>query len=718
MRLAWRKAMKRVLVASLSQAEVVVEALKEAGVAAFPIHAALSQSEAEAVEGRFCRSVLWPVLHGLVGNLPLLFEGYDEYVSLNQRFADEIAKAYEPGDVIWIHDYHFMLAPKQLRGALPGARVGFFLDAPFPAADLFRVLPFREVLLEGMLGADLIGFHTAAFMRHFSAAVLRTLGVPTEVDELDWRGRRIHTGVFPMGVDVAGIEALARSRAVSDRVASMRNRPGEKRQTLIAVDRLDYTQGIVRRLLAFEALLRQRPALNGRVQLLQVTAPSRPLGGSHKDYREQVSRHVGRINGELGNATWMPVNHLVRELPPEEIVALHRTADALVVTPIRDGMSAMAKEFIAARVDDDGVLVLSELTGAACELAEAVHVNPYDTSATAEAFWRALAMPRDERQGRMRALRQRVVGWDRRRWASLFMERLSDPASEQLDVNVRRQVLEDVMAAVARAARGGRRVMLLLDYDGTLVPFAQAPELARPDDGVRRLLLALAALPATEVHIVSGRARQTLEQWFGELPVGLHAEHGLWSRLPGGAGQQRQTPLRGWWRPALAVLRDWAGRTPGSLIEEKPAGLAWHYRAADAEYGAAQANDLRAHLQELFSNAPVEIISGHKVIELRPQGVHKGCIVPDLLERSPGAFVLAVGDDRTDEDLFASLPPDAAAVRVGGGESSARYRLADVDDVRQMLRRLVERGGSAVGSRGAAPATPESDSGKRPTAVV
>jgi trehalose 6-phosphate synthase/phosphatase len=681
--------MKRVLVASLSQAEVVVEALREVGVAALPIHVALSQSEAEAVEGRFCRSVLWPVLHGLIGNLPLLFEGHDEYVTLNRRFAHEIARAYQPGDVVWIHDYHLMLAPEMLRGALPHARVGFFLDAPFPAADLFRVLPFREAMLEGMLGADLVGFHTATFMRHFSAAVLRTLGVATEVDELDWRGRRIHTGVFPMGVDVAGIEAMARSCAVSDKVASMRARPGEERKLLLAVDRLDYTQGIVRRLLAFEALLRQRPALKGRVQLLQVTTPTRPLAGSHKEYREQVSRHVGRINGELGNATWMPVNHLVRELPAEEIVALHRAADALVVTPIRDGMNAIAKEFIAARVDDEGVLVLSELTGAACELAEAVHVNPYDVPATAEAFWGALAMPRDERQGRMRALRQRVVSWDRRRWASLFMERLCDPASDRLDVEVRAQVVEELLATVAHAARGGRKVALLLDHDGTLVPFAPAPELARPDEDVRQLLLALAALPATEVHIVSGRARQTLDQWFGDLPVGLHAEHGLWSRLPGGIGRQRQTPLRGWWRPALAILRDWAGRTPGSLVEEKPAGLAWHYRAADAEYGATQANDLRAHLQELFSNSPVEIISGHKVIELRPQGVHKGCVASDLLERSPGAFILAVGDDRTDEDLFAALPPDAAAVRVGGGESSAAYRLAGVDDVRRMLRRLV-----------------------------
>jgi trehalose 6-phosphate synthase/phosphatase len=709
--------MTRVLVASLSQADVLIETVKAVGVAALPIQVALSESEADAVEGRFCRSVLWPVLHGLIGNLPLLFEGYDEYVILNRRFADEIVRAHAPGDVIWIHDYHLMLVPDMLREALPGARVGFFLDAPFPAADLFRVLPFRETLLKGMLGADLIGFHAAAFMRHFSAAVLRTLGVVTKVDELGWRGHTIHTGVFPMGVDVTGIEALARSRAVAERVASMRARSGENQQRLIAVDRLDYTQGIVRRLLAFETLLRDRPALKGRVQLLQVTAPSRPLGGSRKDYGEQVSRHVGRINGELGNATWMPINHLVRELPPDEIVALHRAADALVVTPIRDGMSAVAKEFIAARVDDDGVLVLSELTGAACELAEAVHVNPYDVPATAEAFWQALAMPRDERQGRMRALRQRVVICDRKRWASLFLERLSVPAPERLELRDRAHALDGLLATVASATSEGRRLVLMLDYDGTLVPFAQAPELARPDEGVRRLLLALAALPGAEVHIVSGRARQTLEQWFGDLHVGLHAEHGLWSRLPGGVGRERQIRFRGWWLRALAVLRDWASRTPGSLVEEKPAGLAWHYRAADADCGAQQANALRAHLQELFSDCPVEILSGHKVVELRPQGVDKGCIVPELLERSPGAFILAVGDDLTDEDLFAALPRDAAAVRVGAGESSASYRLADVEEVRQLLQRLVELGGTRVESRRVSSATLENNASDRSTVV-
>jgi trehalose 6-phosphate synthase/phosphatase len=646
----------------------------------------LSAEEVEGFYESFCNGVLWPVLHDLVGQLPLHFPGFELYEKINCRFAKAVVAQYRPGDLVWVHDYQLMLVPQMVREQIPDARIGFFLHVPFPASDLFRVLPFREQLLSGLLGADLIGFHTAAYMRHFGSSTLRTLGAPLEVDRVRWQGRRVEVGVFPMGVDAQDFEAVARSPTVVERVRALRGEQPDRMKMLVGIDRLDYTKGIPRRLLAFDALLRRQPSLRGRVKLLQVAVPSRTKVDKYRELRDQVHTLVGRINGEYGTANWSPVHYIHRNEPPEEVVTLYRTADALLVTPLRDGMNLVAKEFVASRVDEDGVLILSEFAGAASELAEAVHVNPYDIDGTAEAIHRALLMPLEERRARMQALRARVLSHDVNRWSGLILDALGRAENvRSLRPETSDQPALDRLLERARAARP---LVLLLDYDGTLVPFAQTPDLARPDTEAMALLQALAARPWTEVHVVSGRSRETLERWLGGLPVHLHAEHGLWSRPPGGMADALDPPPQSWRSRVLAILQDYASRTPASLVEEKPAGLAWHYRASDPEFGAQQANELRLHLHELLSNAPVEILAGNKVIEVRPHGVNKGRIVPGILRRHPDAFLLAIGDDRTDEDLFAALPVGAASIHVGSADSRAGYRLPDVWRVRGLLTAL------------------------------
>jgi trehalose 6-phosphate synthase/phosphatase len=649
---------------------------------------ALSREEVEGFYEGFCNGVLWPVLHCLVGNLPFQFPGFQLYEAVNRRFAEAVVAQHRPGDLVWIHDYQLMLVPAMVRARLPEARIAFFLHVPFPASDLFRVLPFREKLLEGLLGADLIGFHTAAYMRHFASSTLRSLGVPLDVDEMRWQGRPVRVGVFPMGVDAGEFARMASAPQVDARVRSLKDGQPIDLKTFVGIDRLDYTKGIPRRLLAFEALLRGHPELRGRVRLLQVAVPSRTAVPSYRDFRDQVHTLVGRINGEFGTASWTPVHYIFRNQPPEEVVALYRAADALVVTPLRDGMNLVAKEFVASRTDDDGVLVLSEFAGAASELAEAVHVNPYDIDGTAEALHRALLMPADERRSRMQALRRRVLSYDMDRWSRLILDSLAKTARVR---SLRAGTSDDrAIGQLLRRARRARPLVLLLDYDGTLVPFAKTPDLARPDEDASAMLQTLSARPHCHVHVVSGRSRDTLVRWLGHLPVHLHAEHGLWSRPPGGPGRAEPIPPAAWRPRVLDILREYAERTPASLVEEKPAGLAWHYRAADPEYGLQQANELRLHLHDVLSNAPVEILAGDKVIEVRPHGVHKGGIVPAILTEHPGAFLLAIGDDRTDEDLFAALPPDAASVHVGTHDSRADHRLPDVAAVRAFLAALAK----------------------------
>jgi trehalose 6-phosphate synthase/phosphatase len=552
---------------------------------------------------------------------------------------------------------------------------------------VFRILPFRERLLAGMLGANLVGFHTAAYMRHFAAACLRILGVAIDVDRMHWEDRLVRLGVFPMGVDAAEFARLADSAPVREQVEVLRGNRREGPLLLVGMDRLDYTKGIPRRLLAYEQLLRQHPDLRGRVRLVQVAVPSRTNVDRYQEFRSQVDTLIGRIHGQFATPSWVPVHYLYRGLPVEEVVALYRAADVMLVTPIRDGMNLVAKEFVASRTDDGGVLVLSEMAGASSELAEAVHVNPYDVPGSAEAYHRALTMPEDERQTRMRALRRRVFSYDVQRWAQAFLQRLAD--SGRITNHNRDPSPVAELRGLVDEARAAAFLVLFIDYDGTLVPFAPTPELARPDREALHLLERLAARPQTEVHVVSGRPRATLERWLGALPVTLHAEHGFWSRPPREAGRALEAPKQAWRDQVLAVLREYADRTPGSLVEEKPAGVAWHYRAADVEYGAAQANELRLHLTEILGNTPVETLVGEKVIELRAHGVNKARIVPGIVERHPEAFFLAFGDDQTDEDLFAALPPTARTVHVGRGPTSAGLRVASVREVRAVLRGLI-----------------------------
>jgi trehalose 6-phosphate synthase/phosphatase len=638
----------------------------------------------------FSNGVLWPLFHYLLDQVPLHVRDWEAYVEANDRFADVVAQQYQAGDLIWVHDYQLLLLPGLLRQRLPDARIGFFLHIPFPSEELFRTLPERDRLLRGLLGADLVGFHTPTYLRHFAASLTQILGLTVEIDRVQLTDREVRLGVFPMGIDAQTFIALAEDPAVQAEAQSLRGDGTVK--LLVGVDRLDYTKGIPRRLLSYEKMLQTHPDLRGQVRLVQVAVPSRTGVGAYQEFRSLVDGLVGRINGDFATPSWVPVHYIFRGLSDRELVALYRAADVMLVTPLRDGMNLVAKEFVASRTDGDGVLVLSEFAGASWELPEAIQVNPYDVEGTAESCYRALMMGAEERRTRLEPLRARVQTYDVHRWAATFLE--------QLEAVTQRQPSSRRVPAGATAARQALQARLreaedllaLLDYDGSMVPYTATPELARPDPALVELLGALAARPRSEVHVVSGRPRETLEHWLGMLPIALHAEHGFWSRPVGSSEWTALGELGGSWRePALTILRDITARTPGSLIEVKSAALAWHYRMADREAGARRANELRLHLTQLLSNQPVEILAGHKVIEIRPYGIHKGRIVPPLPpERLATTTVLAIGDDRTDEDLFEALPLDAVTVRVGPGPTQARFRLDGVPAVRTLLYSLVE----------------------------
>src|SRR3954447_557595 len=650
----------------------------------------LTQDQVTRYYEGFSNGVLWPLFHYLVDQIPLHVRDWEPYVEVNELFAEYAAQHYQPGDLIWVHDYQLLLVPELLRKRLPDARIGFFLHIPFPSEELFRTLPERGRLLGGLLGADLVGFHTPAYLRHFAASLTQLLGLTVDIDRVQLSDREVRLGVFPMGIDAESFGALARDPATIAEAENLRG--ADDLKLLVGVDRLDYTKGIPRHLLAFERMLQTHPELREHVRLVQVAVPSRTGVEAYQEFRSLVEGLVGRINGAFGTPRWVPVHYIYRGLSEPELVALYRAADVMLVTPLRDGMNLVAKEFVASRIDGDGVLILSEFAGASWELPEAIQVNPYDVEASAESYYRALTMAEEERRARLAPLRARVEAYDVHRWAASFLEQLETITHPG---TIARRAPGSGAAAreelTARLQDAGS-LLVLLDYDGTLVPYTATPELARPDRSLVELLSAIASRPNTELHVVSGRAREALEHWLGMLPIALHAEHGFWSRA---VGQREWIPAGelgpAWREPALRILREITARTPGSLTEEKSVALAWHYRMADQESGARRANELRLHLAQMLSNQPVEILAGHKVIEIRPYGIHKGRIVPPIPpERLPSVVILAVGDDRTDEDLFTVLPPEAITIKVGPGATHARFRLDGVPAVRTFLSSLVQ----------------------------
>jgi len=651
----------------------------------------LSRKEVESYYNDFSNGVLWPTFHYLIDRLPLQTPDWQDYVAVNERFAAAVVAHWQPGDVVWVHDFHLMLLPRLLRAKLPDARIGFFLHIPFPASEVFRVLPWREDLLRGLLGSDLIGFHTLGYSRHFAAALLRHLGIEVGIDRFQHEGRDVRLTALPMGVDVDTFTGFANDAAVVDEAKKIRERRGAAR-VVLGIDRLDYTKGLMRRLYAFERLLEQRRPDEPPVQLIQVAVTSRGDVKEYQQFKRGVDELVGRINGRFGTPDFTPIRYVNTGLSPREVATLYLAADVMLVTPLRDGLNLVAKEFVATRQDGDGVLVLSEFAGAAAEMPEALQFNPYDIEGAARTLAQALAMPVEERRRRMASLRPAVLRHDVHAWVRTFLGEL---AADRAPAPEPRSGLPMIVQALQQMQphKAGRPLVAFVDYDGTLVGFAPRPELATPDVELRELLRRLAATPGVEVHLVSGRAREFLDEWFGGMGLHLHAEHGLVSRLAGdGAWSSGPGGEAAWRSRVIALLERVAAHIPGAHLEVKAQSVAWHYRQVEPAFAAVVASELRLHLLELLSNVGVSVVEGKAVLEVRPQGIHKGMVVTRALAAASGSpGVVVIGDDRTDEDMFVAAPADALTIHVGSGASAARYQVPDPRTVRLLLHALLPR---------------------------
>lgn len=633
----------------------------------------------------YANQALWPLFHNFTSKLHFDADSWQAYIAANHLFCDAVVAEFRPGDRIWVHDYHLMLLPNLLRERLPNAAIGYFLHVPFPASDIFSILPRGEELLGGLLGADLIAFHTHLHLQHFRMSLRRLLGTESAVDRLDLSGREVRLQALPIGIAPADFLGIKDQPETSDQLASLRERY-KGRKLIVAVDRLDYTKGIPERLRTFRRLLTNNPELIGKVVLMQVAVPSRENIGTYQSLRSEVHELISEINGDFGTSDWVPIVYIHRGIPRPELVAIYQFADVAWVSPLRDGMNLVAKEYVVSHPEGDGALVLSSFAGAAAEMGEALLVNPFDEERTALSVKRALTMSDEEKHDRMLALHERVLRNNVFAWSDRFLS-LLDAAAQ-----ARREAAPDnpprlSANQIADAYRKAARRLLLLDYDGTLVPLASRPHEAAPENDLRALLNELAGDSTNSVIVVSGRRATDLERWLGQIPqLGLAPEHGARWRLPGSLTWQGRTAETEWKTKIRPILGHFVDRTPGSFIEEKEFALVWHYRNAEAEFGDWLATELVAMLEGMLAETELRAYPGKKIIEVKPMWANKGSFVNELLPLYfDASFIMGIGDDQTDEDLFSRLPDSAWSVHVGSGPSKARFSIADTAHVRKLL---------------------------------
>jgi len=651
----------------------------------------------------FCNDTLWPLFHYFPSYTHYDPAQYEVYSRVNRRFFEAIVQILRPDDTIWVHDYQLLLLPRLLREAIPSAKVGLFLHIPFPSYELFRLLPslWQRELLSGMLGADLIGFHTFDYTQHFLQCVFRALGIEHHLGQLAVGARRKRADTFPIGIDFDRFMSAAQSTAVARRRAEIE--PGlAGRRAIFSVDRLDYTKGILNRLRAYEEFLATRPEWLGKVVFLLTVVPSRSEVPQYRRMKQALDERIGRINGRFGTTEWVPISYQYRSLDFDTLVALYQLCPVALITPLRDGMNLVAKEYLASKPDSTGVLILSEMAGAARELGEALIVNPNHKSEMALAIEQALSMPEAEQKRRNQPMQERLRTYDAARWASHFLDELSSVGAPERAPAARYLNRELVGGLRERFARARKR-LIFLDYDGTLVPFASEPGAARPDRPLLDLLTQLQADDANEVYLISGRDRHTLAAWFRDVDLHLVAEHGAWIR------QRRSDwrlfkPLSADWKARLLpILRTYADHLAGALLEEKEYSLAFHYRRCDPELGAQRAKQLSHELTQFTANFAVQVLEGKKVVEVRNAGTTKGATAQQIAADLAPDLVLAIGDDETDEDLFRALPAQGISIRVGTPFSSAQYSLDSHVEVRELLKILCaveDRAASALGARG------------------
>ncbi|CAG8630506.1 7182_t:CDS:2, partial [Diversispora eburnea] len=670
----------------------------------------------------FSNSILWPLFHYHPGEISFNQEDWEAYEKVNNLFADAINDIVQDGDLVWIQDYHLMLLPSMLRERTGESnrniKIGFFLHTPFPSNEVYRILPVRKEVLNGVLNSDLIGFHTYDYARHFLSSCTRILGLSTMPNSIDYEDRHVHVGTFPIGIDPDKFVEGLNQPKIQNRIKVLEEKfKGVK--LIVCVDRLDYIKGVPQKFHALEVFLSEHPEWVGKIVLVQVAVPSRQDVEEYQNLRAEVNELVGRINGKFGTVEFMPIHFMHKSVTFEELVSLYAVSDVCLISSTRDGMNLVSYEYVCCQQQRHGVLILSEFAGAAQSLNGSIIVNPWNTEELANAILEAVTMPEHLRKSNYQKLYRYVTKYTAAYWGTSFVNELKR-VSEEYNVHTQKPRLS--FDQVLESAKKAQKRVILLDYEGTLTAMHRLPELANPSTNVLSVLKNLQSKPNVFIYILSGRERVHLDKWFESVEVGLSAEHGCFYKHPSclkdkinpvvnclPEGRTIKEETNGWYKlveqidPAwkekiLPLLNHYMERTPGSSIEEKEINLTWNYRNAESEFGSWQATELQVNLEKLLSHMPLTIVLGsNKTLEVRPSSVDKSTavrtIIRDLRQLHDVDFVLCIGDGKTDEPVFALLKemmPDCFTSTVGKKQTEANHYLESVGHVQSLMERLAD----------------------------
>lgn len=632
----------------------------------------------------YSNSLLWPFLHTLEADFRNEARLWRAYQEVNELFAEAVLSLSKPGSTIWVHDYQLLLLPRLLREHRPHDDIGFFLHIPFPAAEHFRTLKAAPAIIRGMLGADLVGFHTKEYVQGFlDSCLLLTSAAPTK-NGVALKERAVRVADFPLGIDYLKFSRANKTRAVRKEVRRLR-RKYRRYKTILTVDRLDPTKGFLERLDAYRTLLKQEPAMRGKVKMIMLAIPSRGDVEAYKKLKTDVEKRVKNINRTFGTPRWQPIDYIYDNLPFEKFSALYQFADVAFVTPVKDGMNLVAKEYVASQGRRKGMLILSEKAGAAQELRDALLVDPANPRTLVAALSKAVTMPRRELKQRVKAMQQVLSANTVHTWANSFMKALRSPLLRQrtphLNTLRRLNLLRNYQSARSR--------LIIFDYDGVLTPFTGKPQEARPSKELLSSLQCIGKKPNTTLAIVSGRSKEDIGGWFSKLPATLAAEHGAVLRRKGNqTWKVLTTSPRPWKKEIMPLLQHEAEAAPGAFVEEKDYSLVWHYRnVAGVYYAQRGIARIKTALKPVLKRHGLKLFRGDMILEVKDPSLNKGEAIKALLDK-PYEFILALGDDFTDEDMFKALPRRAFTVKVGPGRTNARYRLKNVTEVQNLLRSM------------------------------
>ncbi len=647
----------------------------------------LTSNQIEYYYEGYSNSTIWPLCHYFFSFIEYRADYWEAYQEVNTLFCNEALPFIDKNDIVWVQDYQLMLLPKKIRDQKPNSNIGYFHHIPFPSYELFRVLPEREEILEGLLGADLIGFHTHDYMRHFISAIYRVLDLNCNLDEVSLDNRIVHIDAFPMGINYEQYHEAPTLPEVREKSNLLREKLG-KRSIILSVDRLDYSKGILHRLEGFAQFLDNNPEYHEKVSLAMIVVPSRDNVGIYADLKTQIDQAIGEINGKHSKLGWNPIYYFYRSFSFEELIAMYDIADIALVTPLRDGMNLVAKEYLASKQKNPGVLILSEMAGAAIELQDAIIINPNDTDQIVSAIIEALNMPDQEKRERLDKMQKRISKHNVKKWANDFVNELLSIKAQNKEI-LQKALGKRQLNQIKKSYDDAESRLILLDYDGTLAPFTKKPEDASPSEGVISMLKMMSADKKNRVVINSGRNHQILDKWFKGLDLDFAAEHGMFYK-ENNQWHKNISEKIVWDDEILDIIQHTIDKTPRSHLEQKEASLVWHYRNVDVWLAELRSQQLVNALIGPCARLDLQIVPGNKIVEIKPPDFTKGSEVQRIMAQHNYDFVLAIGDDTTDEDMFRVLPPDGVSIKVGNFSPAAKYRIPLQSSVVPFLSELIK----------------------------